>query len=119
MTLIITNGLPVHQIPRSFSFLGEGNVLGVPFVLWMLVVCAVVTHVHSGAYAPGPLRLRDRQQPGGRGIRGRAGGIAYTTAVYAYRRNADGPGRDDRSVAADDGPADGRATDTSCRRSRR
>src|SRR5215213_10158909 len=35
-TLIISNGLPVHQIPKAFSFLGEGNLLGVPFVLWIL-----------------------------------------------------------------------------------
>ena len=45
MTLIISNGLPVHRIPPSFSFLGEGNVLGVPFVLWLLVACALVTHM--------------------------------------------------------------------------
>jgi ribose transport system permease protein len=45
LTLIISNGLPVHRIPQSFSFLGEGTVLGVPFVLWILVVCAVLTHV--------------------------------------------------------------------------
>jgi ribose transport system permease protein len=44
-TLIISNGLPVHRIPQQFSFLGEGNLLGVPFVLWILVVCAIVTHV--------------------------------------------------------------------------
>jgi len=44
-TLIISNGLPVHRIPQQFSFLGEGNLLGVPFVLWILVACAVVTHV--------------------------------------------------------------------------
>ncbi len=45
LTLIITSGLPVHGVPQSFSFLGEGNLLGVPFVLWVLVVCAVLTHV--------------------------------------------------------------------------
>jgi ribose transport system permease protein len=44
-TLIISNGLPVHRIPQQFSFLGEGNLLGVPFVLWILVACAIVTHV--------------------------------------------------------------------------
>lgn len=44
-TLIISNGLPVHQIPQAFSFLGEGNLLGVPFVLWVLVVCAVCVHI--------------------------------------------------------------------------
>src|SRR4051794_24035729 len=30
-TLIVSNGLPVHQIPKQFSYLGEGNLLGVPF----------------------------------------------------------------------------------------
>jgi ribose transport system permease protein len=45
LTLVISNGLPVHQVPPEFSFLGEGNVLGVPFVLWILVACAVVVHV--------------------------------------------------------------------------
>ncbi|MBZ5591571.1 MAG: ABC transporter permease [Acidobacteriia bacterium] len=43
--LIISNGLPVHRIPQRFSFLGEGNVLGVPFVLWILVACGLATHV--------------------------------------------------------------------------
>jgi ribose transport system permease protein len=45
LTLIISNGLPVHRIPPQFSFLGEGTVLGVPFVLWILVVCALLTHI--------------------------------------------------------------------------
>lgn len=45
LTLIISNGLPVHEIPRGFSFLGEGNVLGVPFVLWILLACALVMHL--------------------------------------------------------------------------
>lgn len=45
LTLIISNGLPVHNIPRGFSFLGEGNLLGVPFVLWILLACAGIVHV--------------------------------------------------------------------------
>jgi ribose transport system permease protein len=45
VTLIISNGLPVHQIPPAFAFLGEGNLLGVPFVLWILLGCAAATHV--------------------------------------------------------------------------
>jgi len=45
LALIFSNGLPVHRIPASFSFLGEGNILGVPFVLWLLVLCAVAVHV--------------------------------------------------------------------------
>lgn len=45
VTLIVSNGLPVHQIPPGFSFLGEGNWLGIPFVLWLLLACAGVVHV--------------------------------------------------------------------------
>ncbi len=42
--LLISNGLPVHQLPKSFSYLGEGVLLGVPFVLWVLLLCGVVVH---------------------------------------------------------------------------
>ena len=45
ITLIITDGLPVHGVPASFSYLGEGNLLRVPVVLWVLVGCALLTHV--------------------------------------------------------------------------
>jgi ribose transport system permease protein len=45
LTLMITSGLPVHGVPQGFSFLGEGNLLGVPFVLWVLIACALLTHV--------------------------------------------------------------------------
>ncbi|HBY64500.1 MAG TPA: ribose ABC transporter permease [Solibacterales bacterium] len=44
LTLIISNGLPVHALPQGFSYLGEGNLLGVPFVLWILLVCALAVH---------------------------------------------------------------------------
>lgn len=45
LALIISNGLPVHNIPPSFSYLAEGTLLELPFVLWILLVCAVVVHV--------------------------------------------------------------------------
>ncbi|MCX6592662.1 MAG: ABC transporter permease [Acidobacteria bacterium] len=45
ITLIVSNGLPVHNIPQSFSYLGEGILGGVPFVLWILLVCAGAVHV--------------------------------------------------------------------------
>jgi ribose transport system permease protein len=45
VTLIISNGLPVHRIPPGFAFLGEGNLLGVPVVLWILLACAAATHI--------------------------------------------------------------------------
>ena len=45
LALIFSNGLPVHDIPPSFSYLGEGGVAGVPFVLGLLLVCAAAMHV--------------------------------------------------------------------------
>jgi len=45
LTLQVSNGLPVHRLPQAFSYLGGGNWLGVPVVLWILVVCALATHV--------------------------------------------------------------------------
>jgi len=45
LALIISKGLPVHEIPPSYSYLGEGNLLHVPFVLWLLLLCAVVIHI--------------------------------------------------------------------------
>ncbi len=43
--LIVSNGLPVHNVPAAFSFLGEGSLLGIPFVLWLLVGCGVAVHI--------------------------------------------------------------------------
>jgi ribose transport system permease protein len=82
LTLIISNGLPVHQIPPAFSFLGEGNVLGVPFVLWILVVAAVLIHVilehtRMGRYAFAIGSNPDAAYYAGIPVR------FHTTAVYA------------------------------------
>ncbi len=46
VTLLISNGLPVHQIPLKFAFLGSGTgIFGIPIVLWILLACAVAMHV--------------------------------------------------------------------------
>src|SRR5262249_4104070 len=45
LTLLISRGLAVVELPRGFSFLGEGAILGLPFVLYLLVLCAALTHV--------------------------------------------------------------------------
>lgn len=45
LALIFSNGLPVHQLPKDFAYLGEGTVLHVPFVLFVLIGCAVTVHV--------------------------------------------------------------------------
>jgi len=44
LALVVSNGLPVHEIPKGFSYLGEGTVAGVPFVLLLLVACAFLVH---------------------------------------------------------------------------
>jgi ribose transport system permease protein len=45
LALVVSKGLPVHEIPDSFSFLGDGNLLGIPFSLWLLALCAVLMHL--------------------------------------------------------------------------
>lgn len=45
LALIFSNGLPVHDLPARFGFLGEGNLLHVPVVLWILLVCGVAMHI--------------------------------------------------------------------------
>lgn len=42
---MISNGLPVHNLPAGFSYLGEGAIAGIPFVWFLLVVCAAAVHI--------------------------------------------------------------------------
>jgi ribose transport system permease protein len=57
VTLLISNGLPVHEIPLKFAFLGSGTVLRhIPVGLLILLVCAgamhvVLEHTRLGRYA--------------------------------------------------------------------
>jgi ribose transport system permease protein len=44
LALVISNGLPVHQVPPGFAFLGGGSILGVPVVVYILLGCAVLMH---------------------------------------------------------------------------
>jgi ribose transport system permease protein len=82
LALIISKGLPVNDIPASFSYLGEGTLLRVPFVLWILLACAVVIHVmleHTrlGRYAFSIGSNPDAAYYAGVPVR------FHTTAVYA------------------------------------
>src|SRR5262249_51188167 len=82
MALIISKGLPVHQIPPPFSFLGEGNLLHVPFVLWILLLSAAAIHIlleHTrlGRYAFSIGSNPDAAYYAGVPVR------FHTTAVYA------------------------------------
>jgi len=45
ISLILSGGLGVHSLPKGFSYLGEGSVLGIPFVLLVLLVCGAAVHV--------------------------------------------------------------------------
>ena len=45
VALILTNGMPVQNVPKAFSFLGEGSVGPVPFVLVILLMIAVIVHI--------------------------------------------------------------------------
>jgi ribose transport system permease protein len=45
-TLLASNGLAVHRVPQAFSFLGSGSdPFGIPWVLWILLVCALAMHI--------------------------------------------------------------------------
>jgi ribose transport system permease protein len=82
LTLIISNGLPVHEIPEKFSFLGEGNVLHVPFVLWILLACAVIVHVIMEHTKLGRYAFAIGSNPDAAFYAGIPVAF-YTTAVYA------------------------------------
>ena len=46
VVLLVSNGLPIHQIPARFAFLGSGtDMFGIPIVLWILLVAAVAMHI--------------------------------------------------------------------------
>ncbi len=81
LALIISGGLPVHQIPAGFSFLGEGNLLKVPFVLWILLVCAVAVHVILEHTCLGRYAFAIGSNPEAALYAGINVGF-YTTAVY-------------------------------------
>lgn len=56
VALLISGGLPVHGLPKEFSFLGEGALAGIPFVLLLVAVCAagvhfLLVHTRMGRYA--------------------------------------------------------------------
>jgi ribose transport system permease protein len=82
LALVISNGLPVHDIPQSFSFLGEGNLLHVPFVLWILLVCAVLMHVLMEHTKLGRYAFAIGSNPDAAFYAG-IPMTFYTTAVYA------------------------------------
>ncbi len=83
ITLIISNGLPVHKIPQQFSFLGEGNLFGVPFVLWILLCCALITHLILEHTRMGRYAFAIGSNPDAAFYTGIP--VAFhTTAVYAF-----------------------------------
>lgn len=45
LSLIISGGLPIQNMPKDFAFLGEGAILHIPFVLYVLFLCAAGVHV--------------------------------------------------------------------------
>jgi ribose transport system permease protein len=56
VALLSSKGLPVEGLPKSFGYLGEGSLLGVPFALWVVAACAALAHgllehTKAGRYA--------------------------------------------------------------------
>ncbi len=44
LALVVSKGLPVHEIPTGFSALGAGSLFGIPFSLWVVALCALGMH---------------------------------------------------------------------------
>ena len=108
LVLLITDGLPVTGLPAGFRPLAEGSIAGVPYVAFILIVCALLTHVllHQSklgryTYAIGSNTERRR-------LRRHSGQSLHRLRVRNFR-HAHRPGRHDRGFAADDRPADRRA----------
>lgn len=45
LALVASGGLPVHRVPKPFTFLSDGNLFYVPFVLWLLAGCGLAVHL--------------------------------------------------------------------------
>ncbi len=45
LALLASNAHSVSGVPESFRYLADGELLGVPFVFWILALCAVAIHV--------------------------------------------------------------------------
>ena len=61
----ISQARSVRGYPEWFFVLGQGEVLGVPTQLWILLAVAIVASVILGLHALRPHRLRDRLQRDG------------------------------------------------------
>ena len=108
----------MHAIPQSFAFLGEGNLLGVPFVLWVAGGVRARDARGSGAHAAGPLCVCYRQQPGAAVYAGVP--VAFdTTAIYALGGLLTGLAGMIEASRLMTGQPIARATATNCRRSPR
>ncbi len=82
VTLIISGGLPVVGLPRSFDVLGEGTLAGVPVVLFVLLGCAVIAHLilHSTKLGRYTYAIGSNQEAA---VYAGIPVAKYTVAVYA------------------------------------
>lgn len=42
LALAVTQGMPVYGLPKSFAWLGEGNVLGFPFPILLMIILVLI-----------------------------------------------------------------------------
>jgi len=45
MSLLITKGYPIVGLPKSFFFLGQGDILGIPFPIVFFISLAIIAHI--------------------------------------------------------------------------
>ena len=53
LAYILSGGLPVYDIPASFTFLGQGDLLGIPVPVIVMACCFVLEHTSFGRYVYG------------------------------------------------------------------
>ena len=104
LALIISNGLPVHEIPPALLVSGRRQSAGRAVRAVDAGGLRGADARHARTHAPGPLRVRHRQQSGSAPFTPAFRSKFHTTAVYAIGGMLTGLGGNDRSLAPDDRP---------------
>ena len=64
--LIYSDGRPISKLDPSFNWIGQGDILGIPVPIFLLIVVACRRAHHADADAFRPVRVRHRRQRAGR-----------------------------------------------------
>lgn len=45
LALIYSGGQPITNVSNSFNFIGGGNIFGIPFPIYIVIICAIISHI--------------------------------------------------------------------------